>query len=988
MSSTRSRWGPILSLLVLSPLFIGAPLFAIQRHYALPDPIRELVNPVTNLPQLSETQILSYAQHLSEDIGFRTVGTYEHALADEWITNKLRNIKHECEEIVNKEAAKTGSKRKLECEFWRQQGSGSHRFDMMGKRLYKTYVDLTNIVVRVSDGTSEGKEHAVLVNAHLDSTLPSPGAADDALAVGIMLECIRVLTHTPGWEPKHAIIFLFNHAEESLQDASQLYSTQHPTRSSVRAFINLEAAGTVGPELLFQANSEQMIQAYSKVPRPFGTVVANEIFSSGVLLSDTDFRQFELYLNVTGLDLAVVGNSYLYHTRKHFAENVMAILEYLTSDESSLPELDYGYSKPSTVFFSHLGRFFLYSYTTAQVLYALLVYSAVVFVTLTWPAAPPALKKGSSSNKVVLFFTEQPRGIVAVVAGFLGAITGTNLLAAVMHYGLGKNMSWFSSEAASLALYGPAALAGAFASQLLLPRLPERNVFTATLLTQSVLALVIQLVGFGSAALFYLSALPLFLALVLDYSFNSTPGTIALWTYAFGQLSPLLTGTQMLCTTLDVFVPLTGRIGREAPAEHIIASIVAISGAYTLPLALPFAHRYGPRVLSRTVVLLLACTVASAAYFATREPFDPMHQKRLFVLESEDVRCAALHVPDSAYRLTAPVSASQITTSERFLHIGAADGAPGLDALVAEITAEFGAPGTSAVQEIMDDNNSDWDILYPFSSFMSPYKVAVPTPPDYVSPFAAGGPQEFTVSAVNDMVDLKAGTRSLTLKVTHPGVIWTVIAFDAHVLKWTLDDSPPDEHTRHFIKEGSYYGVETWTVDLVVKIPPGDATRSAPLRVNFMGARENAMWARQGAGEGPGRACDGAVRAARRMGRRAHGRARGCHADWGQNERKRASEHDNSDSRNREFVSTQCPRFKKKSESPRSEKLSTPQTPPPAPAPDMYTTTQWEGPASQSARTRRRTALQKPLPPQPSPAITAARVVLRPRALDTLLVLP
>jgi len=78
---------------------------------------------------------------------------------------------------------------------------------MMGKRMYKTYVNLTNIIVRVSDGTLEGKEHALLVNAHLDSTLPSPGAADDALCVGIMLECMRVLLNTPQWSPKHAIIF-------------------------------------------------------------------------------------------------------------------------------------------------------------------------------------------------------------------------------------------------------------------------------------------------------------------------------------------------------------------------------------------------------------------------------------------------------------------------------------------------------------------------------------------------------------------------------------------------------------------------------------------------------------------------------------------------------------------------------------------------------------------------------------------------------------
>ena len=78
---------------------------------------------------------------------------------------------------------------------------------MMGRRLYKTYVNLTNIVVRLSDGTEEGKKDAVLVNSHVDSTLPSPGAADDAMPVGVMLESLRVLIHTPDWQPKHAVIF-------------------------------------------------------------------------------------------------------------------------------------------------------------------------------------------------------------------------------------------------------------------------------------------------------------------------------------------------------------------------------------------------------------------------------------------------------------------------------------------------------------------------------------------------------------------------------------------------------------------------------------------------------------------------------------------------------------------------------------------------------------------------------------------------------------
>lgn len=77
----------------------------------------------------------------------------------------------------------------------------------MNKRLYKNYVSLSNIIFRISNTTLASKEHAVLVNSHLDSTLPSPGAADDAISVGVMMECIRVLINTPDWEPVYSIIF-------------------------------------------------------------------------------------------------------------------------------------------------------------------------------------------------------------------------------------------------------------------------------------------------------------------------------------------------------------------------------------------------------------------------------------------------------------------------------------------------------------------------------------------------------------------------------------------------------------------------------------------------------------------------------------------------------------------------------------------------------------------------------------------------------------
>jgi hypothetical protein len=79
-------------------------------------------NPVTKLPQISESRILGVAKYLSEHIGYRIVGTQEHAHADKWMVQAAEHVKQNCERIVNN----TG--RKLECEVWRQEGNGNHRY--------------------------------------------------------------------------------------------------------------------------------------------------------------------------------------------------------------------------------------------------------------------------------------------------------------------------------------------------------------------------------------------------------------------------------------------------------------------------------------------------------------------------------------------------------------------------------------------------------------------------------------------------------------------------------------------------------------------------------------------------------------------------------------------------------------------------------------------------------------------------------------------
>jgi len=233
----------------------------------------------------------------------------------------------------------------------------------MGKRLYKTYRDLSNIVVRVSNGTDAGKAHAILVNAHLDSTLPSPGAADDALPCRVMLEAFRVMTQTPGWSPHHAIVF----------------------------------------------------------------------------------REWTL--------------------------------------------------------------------------------ARMCPISAMWQ--------------------EQLRGISAVVAAPIGALAGANTVAYIMTKVFNKGMSWFSVELSCLVLYLPPALAGALASQLFFGRIHEVTVFTSLLLLQSYLAFLVQMIGYGSAAMFYLSALPLGVSLLLNQMFVMDPDEIHLWTYAISQFVPLMNGTQL-----------------------------------------------------------------------------------------------------------------------------------------------------------------------------------------------------------------------------------------------------------------------------------------------------------------------------------------------------------------------------------------------------------------------------------------------------------
>lgn len=78
-------------------------------------------------------------------------------------------------------------------------------------------------------------------------------------------------------------------------------------------------------------------------------------------------------------------------------------------------------------------------------------------------------------------------------------------------------------------------------------------------------------------------------------------------------------------------------MGAVVPADNIIATIVSFLGSLSLPLVLPFAHRFGRRVLLRGTVYMSMVTVIILGLFAMRVPFDKMHQRRIFIIHQEDV---------------------------------------------------------------------------------------------------------------------------------------------------------------------------------------------------------------------------------------------------------------------------------------------------------------------------------------------------------------
>lgn len=289
-------WYFVLLYLLLLALMAGISL---HFFWQLPDSLPDGSHP-------NQFHALRARAHMEDlvALGIRHVGSQANEVhAKNLIVDKVEEIH-------------AGASGKVEIEVSVQHSSGSFYIDFLGG-INHVYQNVTNVAVRVSQKGSE-KRHAFMVNAHYDSALGSVAASDDAVSCATMLEVIRCLSGEPHpLQAEHALIFLFNGAEETLLQASHGFITQHPWAKTIRAFLNLEAAGAGGKEIVFQTGPGHpwLAKLYSEtVPHPHASVIAQEIFQSGVVPSDTDFRIFRDFGHIPGIDTAYFINGYVYHT--------------------------------------------------------------------------------------------------------------------------------------------------------------------------------------------------------------------------------------------------------------------------------------------------------------------------------------------------------------------------------------------------------------------------------------------------------------------------------------------------------------------------------------------------------------------------------------------------------------------------------------------------------------------------------------------------
>lgn len=269
----------------------------------------------------SESRAMAHATALATDIGPRVVGTPAIELAETYVSDAA--------DAVAAFARATRDRHDLDVDVVSHRPSGSFRLNFLNSDIANAYTNLTNVAIRIARRGSSLDTPSVLLSAHFDTTLGSPGAADCASCVGVLLEHARALVAAnaagSGEPPAAPLVFLFNGGEESFMQAAHGFVDQHPWAPSIGVVINVEATGSHGPDVLFRETGGWPAASYARAaPRFAATSTVRDLVRFVSLPVDTDFSVFAdpTLRNLPGVDIASMLGGTTYHTDKDVVSRV------------------------------------------------------------------------------------------------------------------------------------------------------------------------------------------------------------------------------------------------------------------------------------------------------------------------------------------------------------------------------------------------------------------------------------------------------------------------------------------------------------------------------------------------------------------------------------------------------------------------------------------------------------------------------------------
>ena len=170
---------------------------------------------------------------------------------------------------------------------WRtevQESVGMTDFGVAGTQ----YMAAVANVIATRPGTDP--TGTVILTGHYDTVLGSPGAADDGIAMGVLLETARALGTGPN---RNTVMVLLTDAEEVGLHGAEAFVRERAAELGTAVVLNHEARGAGGAPMTFRMSSPngELLEVLAGAPGASADSGSEAAFA--VLPNNSDFTPFE-----------------------------------------------------------------------------------------------------------------------------------------------------------------------------------------------------------------------------------------------------------------------------------------------------------------------------------------------------------------------------------------------------------------------------------------------------------------------------------------------------------------------------------------------------------------------------------------------------------------------------------------------------------------------------------------------------------------------